>query len=56
MKNDSSDLFRVSPLSDMQELLKMQIQQILPHRDSNGSVVYIFRVRTYIVIVLIFLN
>lgn len=47
MKNDSSDLFRVSPLSDMQELLKMQIQQVLPHRDSNGSVIYIFRVRKY---------
>lgn len=44
MKNESPDLFRVSPFADMNDLLKMQIQQVLPH-DSNGSVIYVFRVR-----------
>lgn len=45
MKHDSPDLFRVSPVSDMQELLNMQIQQTLPHNDENGSLVHVFRVR-----------
>lgn len=47
MKNESPDLFRISPLSDMQNLLKMQMQQILPQHDENGSLIYLFRVREY---------
>lgn len=47
MKRESPDLFHVSPVTDMQELLKMQIQQTLPHNDENGSIVHIFRVRKY---------
>lgn len=45
MKRDSPDLFHVSPVTDMQELLKMQMQQTLPHHDENGSMVHVFRVR-----------
>lgn len=45
MKKDSPDLFRVSPSSEMQDILKMQIQQTLPDRDASGSLIYIFRVR-----------
>lgn len=45
MKRDSPNLFRVSPTSEMHDLLYMQIQQQLPYRDANGSVIYIFRVR-----------
>lgn len=45
MKKDSPDLFRVSPTSEMHDILKMQIQQTLPDRDVSGSVVYVFRVR-----------
>lgn len=47
MKRDSPDLFHVSPVTDMQELLKMQMQQTLPHHDENGSMVHVFRVRKY---------
>lgn len=47
MKRDSPDLFHVSPVSDMQEFLNMQIQQSLPHNDENGSLVHVFRVRKY---------
>lgn len=47
MKLESPDLFHVSPVTDMQELLKMQMQQTLPHHDENGSIVHIFRVRKY---------
>lgn len=47
MKSESPDLFRVSPVSEMHDLLKMQMQQVLPQLDNNGSVVYIFRVREY---------
>lgn len=47
MKSDAPDLFRISPLSDMENLLKMQMQQILPQHDGNGSVIYLFRVRKY---------
>lgn len=45
MKRESPDLFRVSPLLDLDELLKMQMQQILQQHDENGSVIYLFRVR-----------
>lgn len=44
-KRESPDLFHVSPVTDMQDLLNMQIQQTLPHNDENGSIVHIFRVR-----------
>lgn len=47
MKRDSPNLFRVSPTSEMHDLLYMQIQQQLPYRDANGSVIYIFRVRKW---------
>lgn len=47
MKNDSPDLFRVSPSSQLDDILKMQIQQTLPGRDASGSVVYVFRVRKF---------
>lgn len=56
MKNESPDLFRVSPLSEMQELLKMQMQQILPQHDEGGSVIYVFRVRKYLENIFIQLN
>lgn len=49
MKNESSDLFKVSPIKEMNDILLMQIQQVLPLRDNNGSVVYIFRVRKYLI-------
>lgn len=45
MKNESPELFRVSPSTDLHDLLKMQIQQVLPDRENSGSIVYIFRVR-----------
>lgn len=45
MKSESPDLFRISPMSDMQNLLKMQMQQILPQNDENGSVIYLFRIQ-----------
>lgn len=47
MKRESPDLFHVSPVTDMQELLSMQMQQTLPHHDENGSIVHIFRVRKF---------
>lgn len=49
MKSESPDLFRVSPLLDMQELIKMQMQQVLPQHDEGGSVIYVFRVRKYLI-------
>lgn len=45
MKKESPDLFQVSPSSEMDELLSMQMQQMLPDRDENGRVIYVFRVR-----------
>lgn len=47
MKSESRDLFHVSPVSEMQDLLKMQMQQVLPDLDDNGSIVYVFRIRKY---------
>ncbi|CAD7086529.1 unnamed protein product [Hermetia illucens] len=44
MKQHSAELFRVSPISQLHELLKMQMQYMLPNRDSNGRQIYIFRV------------
>lgn len=45
MKKESPDLFQVSPASEMDDLLSMQMQQMLPDRDANGRVIYVFRVR-----------
>lgn len=45
MKNDSPDLFKVSPITEMYDILGRQIQQMLSHRDNNGQIIYIFRVR-----------
>lgn len=45
MKKDSPDLFQTSPSTEMHELLAMQMQQMLPERDSHGRVIYVFRVR-----------
>lgn len=47
MKSEAPDLFRISPLCDMQNVIKMQMQQVLPERDENGSVIYLFRIRKY---------
>lgn len=47
MKKESPELFRVSPSSDMHDILKMQIQQTLSNRDEYGSIIYVFRVRKY---------
>lgn len=44
MKQRYPELFTVSPPSHMSNMLKMQIQYMLPHRDTNGRQVYIFRV------------
>jgi len=44
MKEASPELFKVSPPSQMQNMLEMQIQCMLPLRDSNGRQLYIFRV------------
>lgn len=48
MKEESKELFRVSPARDIYNLLEMQMQQILPDRDENGCAIYIFRVRMYL--------
>lgn len=45
MKTESPDLFHVSPISEMDDLLRMQMQHVLPNPDDNGSMIYIFRVR-----------
>lgn len=47
MKKDSPDLFQVSPSAEMHDLLAMQMQQVLPDRDANGRVIYVFRVRKF---------
>lgn len=47
MKGESPDLFKVSPINEMYDILSMQIQQILPLRDANGRVIFIFRIRKY---------
>lgn len=44
MKQQSPELFKVSPPKEMQHMLEMQIQNMLPLRDPNGRQVYIFRV------------
>lgn len=44
MKQQSPELFKVSPISDLSDLLQMQIQLMIPNRDSNGRQLYIFRV------------
>lgn len=49
MKRESPELFHVSPVTEMQELLKMQMQQILPNPHANGSVVFVFRIRKYFI-------
>lgn len=47
MKSEAPDLFRISPMCDMQNVLKMQMQTVLPQPDENGSVIYLFRIRKY---------
>ena len=44
MKRDFPELFRVSPIEDLEFLLDMQIQWMLPDKDPNGRQIYIFRV------------
>lgn len=46
MKEHSPDLFHVSPTSDLQPMLEMQIQCMLPQKDNHGRQVYVFRVGT----------
>lgn len=48
MKSESPDLFRVSPVTEMQDLFKMQMQQVLSQHNEHGPVVYMFRVREYL--------
>lgn len=43
MKTESPDLFRVSPSSDLHILLDKQMHQVLPDRDDNNCIVFIFR-------------
>lgn len=47
MKQECVDLFRVSPIEQMDDLLKMQIQQTLCDRDPNGCLIYLYRVSKY---------
>lgn len=45
MKKDCPELFQVSPIDELEFLLDMQMQWMLPERDANGGrQVYIFRV------------
>lgn len=44
MKKNSSELFHVSPVSDLKVMLEMQIQCMLPQKDIHGRQVYVFRV------------
>lgn len=44
MKEECVELFRVSPVGQMNDLLKMQIQQTLCDRDPSGSLIYLYRV------------
>lgn len=44
MKENSPSLFRVSPVTDLKYMLEMQIQCMLPLKDSHGRQVYVFRV------------
>lgn len=44
MKEHSSELFHVSPVSDLKLMLEMQIQCMLPQKDNHGRQVYLFRV------------
>lgn len=44
MKKHFPELFKVSPPSELQSLLELQIQHMIPLRDQNGRQVYIFRV------------
>lgn len=46
MKENSPDLFHVSPPSDLKAMLEMQIQCMLPQKDNHGRQVYVFRVGT----------
>lgn len=44
MKQRSSSLFRVSPVTDIQFILEMDIQTVLPLDDNFGRQIYIYRV------------
>lgn len=44
MKRECPELFRVSPIDELQFLLDMQMQWMTPERDVGGRQVYIFRV------------
>lgn len=45
MKREWPELFRISPVTEMEDFMQMQMNMVLPHYDDNGSAVYIFRVR-----------
>lgn len=44
MKKNSPELFHVSPPAELKPMLEMQIQWMLPQKDSHLRQVYIFRV------------
>lgn len=44
MKQQSPELFRVSPPSEVRHILEMQMQYMIPLRDPCGRQVFIFRV------------
>jgi len=46
MKEHSPELFHVSPPSELKTMLELQIQCMLPQKDSHGRQVYLFRVGT----------
>lgn len=44
MKENSPELFHVSPPSDLKNMLEMQIQCMLNTKDRQGRQIYLFRV------------
>lgn len=46
LKEHSPELFHVSPPAELKSMLEMQIQCMLPQKDSQGRQIYLFRVGT----------
>jgi hypothetical protein len=44
MKQQSPEIFKVSPVREMRSMLEMDIQTMQPLKDNHGRQIYIFRV------------